>query len=55
LLPKATDSMQNGYSAPFPYAEDGSVYAMAQWDDDGNGHAGPRTCTPGRAVVASLR
>jgi multidrug efflux pump subunit AcrA (membrane-fusion protein) len=53
LLPKATDSLQNGYSAPFPYAEDGSVYALAQWDDDG--HSVPRTCTPGRSVIASLR
>jgi multidrug efflux pump subunit AcrA (membrane-fusion protein) len=53
LLPKATDSLQNGYSAPFPYAEDSSVYALAQWDNDG--HPGPRTCTPGRSVVASLR
>jgi multidrug resistance efflux pump len=55
LLPKATDSLQNGYSAPFPYAEDGSVYALAQWDDDGHTDSGSRTCTPGRSVVASLR
>jgi multidrug resistance efflux pump len=55
LLPKATDSLQNGYSAPFPYAEDGSVYALAQWDNDGHANPEPRTCTPGRSVIASLR
>jgi multidrug efflux pump subunit AcrA (membrane-fusion protein) len=55
LLPKATDSLQNGYSAPFPFAEDGSVYALAQWDDDGQANPGPHACTPGRSVVASLR
>jgi hypothetical protein len=55
LLPKVTESMQNGYSAAFPYAEDGSVYALAQWDDQGAVTTGPRSCTPGRAVTASLR
>ncbi|GLQ50359.1 HlyD family secretion protein [Dyella flava] len=55
LLPKATESQQNGYSAPFPYAEDGSVYAVAQWDDDRNATNLPHACTPGRSVVASLR
>ncbi|GFZ94023.1 hypothetical protein GCM10011408_12280 [Dyella caseinilytica] len=54
LLPKVTESLQNAYSAPFPYAEDGSVYALAQWDDNGQPHADPPTCTPGRSVVASL-
>jgi multidrug efflux pump subunit AcrA (membrane-fusion protein) len=55
LLPKATDTLQNGYSAPFPYAEDGSVYALAQWDDNGHADPTPPTCTPGRSVIASLR
>lgn len=55
LLPKATESLQNGYSAPFPYAEDGSVYALAQWDDASIADATPRSCTPGRSVMASLR
>ena len=54
LLPKATESLQSGYSAPFPYAEDGSVYALAQWDDDSNTAHLPNACTPGRAVTASL-
>jgi multidrug efflux pump subunit AcrA (membrane-fusion protein) len=53
LLPKATESMQNGFSAPFPYAEDGSVYALAQWDND-RSNAAPPTCMPGRSVTASL-
>lgn len=55
LLPKATESLQNGYSAPFPYAEDGSVYALAQWDKQNPADTSPRSCTPGRSVVASLR
>jgi multidrug efflux pump subunit AcrA (membrane-fusion protein) len=53
LLPKATESLQNGFSAPFPYAEDGSVYALAQWDND-RSNASPATCAPGRSVTASL-
>ncbi len=55
LLPKATESLQNGYSAPFPYAEDGSVYALAQWDTQSPADPAPRSCTPGRSVMASLR
>ena len=54
LLPKITESMQNGYSAPLPYAEDGSVNALAQRDNQGSVDAGSRSCTPGRAVTASL-
>lgn len=56
LLPKATESLQNSFSAPFPYAEDGSVYALAQWDDNSAANnSGPVSCAPGRSVVASLR
>lgn len=55
LLPTANEALQNGYSAPFPYAEDGSVYAMAQWDDQDAANAGMPPCTPGRSVTASLR
>ncbi|RDS85315.1 HlyD family secretion protein [Dyella psychrodurans] len=56
LLPKVTESLQNSFSAPFPYAEDGSVYALAQWDDNSAANdSGPVSCAPGRSVVASLR
>jgi uncharacterized protein (DUF305 family) len=55
LLPKANESVQNSYSAPFPYAEDGSVYALAQWDNERSADAAPQSCTPGRSVMASLR
>ncbi|RDJ00166.1 multidrug transporter [Dyella solisilvae] len=55
LLPTAKESLQNSYSAPFPYAEDGSVYALAQWDDRDAANAGIPPCTPGRSVIASLR
>lgn len=53
ILPAVKDSLQNTYSAPFPYAENGSVYTLAQWDDQGARH--PPPCEPGRSVVASLR
>ena len=55
LMPKATESMQNAYSAPFPYAEDGSVYALAQWDSPSPADPALQSCTPGRSVMASLR
>ncbi|WP_126683325.1 hypothetical protein [Dyella choica] len=55
LMPKATESLQNSYSAPFPYAEDGSVYALAQWDSPDPADPALRSCTPGRSVMASLR
>jgi len=55
LMPTANEALQNTYSAPFPYAEDGSVYALAQWDDQDGTTAGMAPCTPGRSVTASLR
>jgi hypothetical protein len=55
LMPKATESMQNAYSAPFPFAEDGSVYALAQWDSPSPADPALQSCTPGRTVMASLR
>ena len=55
LMPTANEALQNTYSAPFPYAEDGSVYAVAQWDDQDGTTAGVAPCTPGRTVTASLR
>jgi multidrug efflux pump subunit AcrA (membrane-fusion protein) len=55
LLPTANEAMQNTYSAPFPYAEDGSVYALAQWDDQDGTTTGKAPCTPGRSVTANLR
>ena len=55
LLPKASDALQNGFSVPFPYAEDGSVYALAQWDNAVPQSVRQQVCTPGRTVMASLR
>jgi biotin carboxyl carrier protein len=54
LLPSAPESMQNDYSAPFPYAEAGSVYALATLDADTSGNPSAATCTPGRSVTANL-
>lgn len=53
ILPAAKEALQNTYSAPFPYAEDGSVYTIAQWDPQQG--AAPPPCAPGRSVIASLR
>jgi multidrug resistance efflux pump len=55
LLPKASDALQNGFNVPFPYAEDGSVYALAQWDNAVPQSVRQQVCTPGRTVMASLR
>lgn len=54
ILPAAKESLQNTYSAPFPYAEDGSVYTVAQWDEHSTANRTPPPCAPGRSVTASL-
>lgn len=55
LLPSAPEAVQRGYAAPFPYAEDGSVYALAQWDADTPPRLAAEACAPGQSVVTSLR
>lgn len=55
LLPTASEARQGGYATPFPYAEDGSVYALAQWDPDTPQDLLANACAPGRTVTASLR
>lgn len=54
LLPGASQNVQDGFSVPFPYAEDGSVYALARWDSDTPESLRRQACTPGRTVTASL-
>lgn len=54
LMPSASNAIQDGYSVAFPYAEDGSVYALAHWDDNTPPDLRREACSPGRSVEASL-
>lgn len=58
LLPVASDALQSTYSVPFPYAEQGSIYAVARIEptappqsDDSRRQT---LCVPGKVVSASL-
>lgn len=58
LLPVASDAQQNSYSVPFPYAEQGSIYAVARIVV-GKKKAPPaennnKLCAPGKVVTAGL-
>jgi multidrug resistance efflux pump len=58
LLPEASDALQSTYSVPFPYAEQGSIYAVARIDEGDSPQAESHKrslCVPGRVVSASLR
>jgi multidrug resistance efflux pump len=56
LLPVASDAQQNGYSVPFPYAEQGSIYAVARIVGKEQAPPGEHgLCAPGKVVTASLR
>jgi multidrug resistance efflux pump len=59
LLPVVSDALQDTYSVPFPFAEQGSIYAVARIEDpaaqqraEARGHS---LCAPGKVVAASLR
>ena len=58
LLPVASDALQSTYSVPFPFAEQGSIYAVARIEapepppsEDGSRQT---LCVPGKVVSASL-
>lgn len=58
LLPVASDALQSTYSVPFPYAEQGYIYAVARIEsaeppksEDGSRQT---LCVPGKVVSASL-
>ncbi|MDQ0081123.1 MULTISPECIES: HlyD family efflux transporter periplasmic adaptor subunit [Variovorax] len=58
LLPEASEALQSTYSVPFPYAEQGSIYAVARIEDSGVQQAESRRqslCVPGKVVSASLK
>jgi multidrug resistance efflux pump len=58
LLPEASDALQGTYSVPFPYAEQGSIYAVAHIEEGDSPQAESHKrslCVPGRVVTASLR
>ena len=54
-MPVASDDVQSNYSVPFPYAEQGSVYAVAEIDGNASASLVARDmCTPGKVVTAEL-
>ncbi|QFZ86834.1 HlyD family efflux transporter periplasmic adaptor subunit [Variovorax paradoxus] len=58
LLPVASDALQSTYSVPFPFAEQGSIYAVARIEaaEPPQSADGSRQtlCVPGKVVSASL-
>jgi multidrug resistance efflux pump len=59
LLPVASDALQSTYSVPFPYAEQGSIYAVARIEgkepQEAPADGGSNLCAPGKVVTASLQ
>lgn len=59
LLPVVSDALQDTYSVPFPFAEQGSIYAVARIEDPAAQQRaeakGNSLCAPGKVVSASLR
>lgn len=57
LLPVASDALQSTYSVPFPFAEQGSLYAVARIEGKTPQQPaeGSDMCAPGKVVTASLR
>lgn len=59
LLPVASDALQSTYSVPFPFAEQGSIYAVARIDSNeppkAQSAGESNLCAPGKVVSASLR
>lgn len=53
LLPVASEDAQSSYSVPFPYAEQGSVYAVAELERKASAPLRD-LCTPGKVVTAEL-
>jgi multidrug resistance efflux pump len=55
LLPVAPDELQSSYSVPFPFAEQGSVYAVARIEPRTPDPSAQRSlCAPGKVVSARL-
>lgn len=55
LLPVAPEDFQSRYAVPFPFAEQGSVYAVARVESDDPGWIAQRgLCAPGKVVSARL-
>jgi hypothetical protein len=59
LLPVASEELQSTYSVPFPYAEQGSLYAVARIESKeaqaAPADGGSNMCAPGKVVTASLQ
>lgn len=55
LLPVAPEEFQSRYAVPFPFAEQGSVYAVARVESDSPDWVAQRgLCAPGKVVSARL-
>ncbi len=55
LLPVASDEVQSTYSVPFPFAEQGSIYAVARIEGRVSAPYVQRSlCAPGKLVTAKL-
>jgi HlyD family secretion protein len=55
LLPVAPDELQSSYTVPFPFAEQGSVYAVARIEGPAVAPSAQHgLCAPGKVVSASL-
>lgn len=55
LLPVASEEVLSSYSVPFPYAEQGSVYAVAQIEGLASAPLLQNSlCSPGKVVTAEL-
>jgi hypothetical protein len=59
LLPVASEELQSTYSVPFPFAEQGSIYAVARIEakdvSSAATAAGSNLCAPGKVVTATLK
>jgi len=59
LLPVASEELQSTYSVPFPYAEQGSLYAVARIESKeapaAPADGGSNMCAPGKVVTATLQ
>lgn len=59
LLPVASEELQSTYSVPFPFAEQGSIYAVARIEakdvSSAATAAGSNLCAPGKVVSATLK
>ena len=58
-MPVVSEELQSTYSVPFPYAEQGSIYAVARIEgkdvQTATAAEGGNLCAPGKVVTATLK